>query len=170
MIWPGIVAENLNSTQVNALEAKNCNVFVAYNNNTAIIQAGTMASGNFIDVITGTDWLALDIQTTVYNLLYTSQTKIPQTDAGTHQIVTAIEGVCSQAVANGLLAPGTWTVGGFGDLNMGDFLPKGFYVYAPKVSTQNPSQRSARISVPIQVAAKLAGAVQTVNIAISVNS
>jgi hypothetical protein len=167
---PGIVAETLNETQKNALLGFNCNVFVAYNNNTAIIQAGTVANGNFIDVVTGTDWLAIDIQTTLFNLLYTSQTKIPQTDAGTNQLVTAIESVCSQAVANGLLAPGTWTVGGFGNLTTGQFLPKGFYVYAPSISSQSPSQRAARVSVPIQVAAKLAGAIQTVNVIINVNS
>jgi len=34
---PGIVAENLSSSALSALEGKNCNVFVAYNNNTAII-------------------------------------------------------------------------------------------------------------------------------------
>jgi hypothetical protein len=167
---PGIVAETLNQTQLAALEGFNCNVFVAYNTNTAIIQSGVVSDGNYIDVVTGTDWLALDIQTSVYNLLYQSQTKIPQTDAGTNQIVSVISGVCAQAVINGLLAPGTWTVGGFGSLQQGQFLPKGYYIYAPPVSSQSQSQRGARISVPIQIAAKLAGAVQTVNIAISVNS
>ncbi len=166
---PGIVAETLNATQISALEGFNANVFVNYNNNTAIVETGVAASGNFIDVITGTDWLALDIQTSVYNLLYQSPTKIPQTDAGVHQIVTVIEAVCSQAVTNGLLAPGTWTSGGFGALNTGDFMPKGFYVYAPSVSTQSAADRAARKTPPIQVAVKLAGAVHDVVIAINVN-
>lgn len=166
---PGIVAETLNATQLAALEGFNCNVFVAYNNNTAIIQNGVMPSGDFIDIITGTDWLALDIQTSVYNLLYTSTTKIPQTDAGNNIIVATIEQVCSQGVVNGLLAPGVWQSGGFGSLNQNDFLPKGFYVYAPPISTQNAADRAARKSVPIQVAAKLAGAIHTVNVLINVN-
>jgi hypothetical protein len=34
---------------------------------------------------------------------------------------------------------------------------------------QNPTDRLARKSVPIQVAIKLAGAVQTVNVAVTVN-
>lgn len=166
---PGIVAETLNVNQLNALESFNCNVFVAYNNNTAIIEPGVCASGEFIDVITGTDWLALDIQTSVYNLLYTTSTKVPQTDAGNHLIATTIEAVCSQGVTNGLLAPGVWNSGGFGALKQGDYLPKGFYVYAPPIATQNPADRAARKSVVFQVAAKLAGAIQTVDIVINVN-
>lgn len=166
---PGVAAEALNSTQISALEAKNCNVFVAYNNNTAIIEPGVTTSGQFIDTITGVDWLAVTLMTALYNLLYTSTTKVPQTDAGTHLLVTTCESVLSQALANGLLGPGTWTAGGFGTLNQNDFLPKGFYVFAPAISTQLAADRAARKSVPIQIAAKLAGAVHTVNVLINVN-
>ena len=166
---PGIVAETLNATQIAALEAKNANVFVAYNNNTAIIEKGVCSSGNFVDIITGTDWLALDIQTLLYNLLYTSLTKIPQTDIGTHLLVTTVESACSQGVINGLLAPGVWNSGGFGKLSQGDFLPKGFYVYVAPVALQNPADRAARKSPPIQVAVKLAGAIHTIDVQINVN-
>lgn len=166
---PGIVAEELTPTQIDALEAKNGNVFAAYENDTAIVEPGKMASGDFVDEITGTDWLAVAVQTEVYNLLYTSTTKIPQTDAGMHMLTTAVEGICSQAVANGLLAAGIWGSQGFGTLESGAYMPKGFYVYAAPVSTQSAADRSARRSVPIQIAAKLAGAIHTVDIAISVN-
>lgn len=166
---PGIVPEQLNVSQVNALEAKSCNVFVAYNNSTAIIEQGKVASGDFLDTIIGTDWLALNIQTDLYNLLYTSTTKIPQTDAGNNILATAIENRCSQGVANGLLAPGVWQSNGFGALNQNDYLAKGFYVYAPPISTQSAADRAARKSVAFQVAAKLAGAIHTVDVTINVN-
>ena len=166
---PSITAEALSGLQLNALEAKNANVFVAYNNSTAIIDQGNNSSGVPIDIITGTDWLSLDIQTAVYNLLYLSSTKIPQTDAGNHLITTTIESILSDAVNNGLLAPGTWTAGGFGALNTGDFIAKGFYVYAPSISTQNTADRSVRKSVTFQIAVKLAGAIRTVNVIINVN-
>jgi len=166
---PGIVPESLSATQVTALEGFNCNVFLAYNNNTAIFEPGVVVSGNFLDTVTGTDWLALDIQTSCYNLLYTSPTKIPQTDNGNHIIVNTIEAVLSQGVQNGLLAPGVWNTAGFGTLNQGDFLPKGFYVYAPPISSQNPTNRAARQSVVFQIAAKLAGAIHTIGVVINVN-
>jgi len=165
---PSVVPETLNATQLGYLEANAGNVFVTYNNATSIIEKGTVASGDFVDTIIGADALGLGIQNGVYNLLYTSTTKVPQTDAGSNLIANAIEAVCSQFVTNGLLAPGVWGLAGFGELAQGDFLPKGFYVYAPPVANQAAADRAARKSVTFQVAAKLAGAVHTANIIVNV--
>ena len=166
---PGVTAETLTETQASTLKAKNCNVFVNYDNSTAIIQEGVMASGVFFDERQGLDWLENAVQTAVWNLLYTSTTKVPQTDAGTTRIIAVIEKVLVQAVGNGLVAPGVWNADGFGALKSGDTLAKGFYVYAPSVASQSQSDREARKSVPIQIAVKLAGAVHFSNVAISVN-
>ena len=166
---PGVVAENLSQSQMNALLANNANVFVNYDNNTAIIQPGVVSSGDFIDTIFGADWLAIDIQNTVYNLLYTTPTKIPQTNSGNNIITAGIISVLEQAVANGLVAPGTWTQTGFGTLNEGDYLPTGYYVYAPDIALQNPADRAARRSVTFQVAVKLAGAIHSVDVIVSIN-
>ena len=87
---PGITAETLTETQAAALQAKNGNVFVEYVNDTAILQYGVMASGNFFDEIHGLSWFEDAVQNAVYNLMYQSKTKIPQTDAGQNQLVTAI--------------------------------------------------------------------------------
>ena len=166
---PGIVAEALTSTQADSLKAKNCNAFLSFQNDTNIILNGVVSSGEFIDTITGTDAMAVEVQSALYNLLYTSRTKIPQTDAGMHLMVTTVEDVMVRYVTNGLLAPGVWNSGGFGTLEQGDFMQKGFYVYAPRVASQSVEDRAARKSVPIQVAAKLAGAVHDVSVAVSVN-
>lgn len=166
---PSVIAENLNTEQANAIDAKNCNVFVNYNNGTAIIQYGKMSSGDYFDVIQDTDWLAYSIQTAVFNLLYTSSTKVPQTDAGNHLIANAIEASCAQAVANGTLAPGQWNANGFGQLKQGDFVTKGYYIYAPPIYLQSQADREARKSVPFQVAAKLAGAIHDVDVIVNVN-
>jgi len=165
---PGIVAENLTATQANSVAQKNANVFVAYNNNTAIIQNGVSCSGQFTDTIVGADAFAIAIQTALYNQLFTIPTKVAQTDRGMHILTTAVTAVCIQYVQDGYLAPGTWTSAGFGSLNTNDLMP-GYYVYAPPVSTQSAAARAARIAVPIQVAAKLAGAVHTASVAITVN-
>lgn len=166
---PGVQAEELSSSEASVLDSKNCNYFVAYNNDTNILQEGKMSSGAFVDEIMGTDWLAVTIQRDLYNLLYTSLTKIPQTDPGQQLLITAVEAVCAQGVVNGLLAPGVWNAGGFGELNQGDFLPKGYYVYSASFRTQAPADRSARKSMPIQVAAKLAGAIHSVDVLVNVN-
>lgn len=166
---PGISPETVTQTQAQAAADKNCNLFVAYNNSTAIIQYGVTPSGLFIDSVLNVIWFRSELVTALYNMLYTSTTKVPQTDAGMHQIQTVIENVCVQAVNNGYLAPGYWDVGGFGTLNQGDFMPKGFYVYTPPISSQSASDRAARKSVPFQIAAKEAGAVQSVYVSVTVN-
>ena len=156
---PGVVAENLTETQAATLKAKNCNVFVNYQNGTAILQEGVMCNGFFFDEVFNSDWFQNALQTAIFNLLYLSPTKIPQTDAGVHQLVVTAMTVCSQAVLNGFIAPGTWTGNSFGQLRTGDNLPAGFYVYAPPVALQNLSDRAARKAPTLQIALKEAGAI-----------
>lgn len=166
---PGVRAETITETQAAALKDKNVNVFVNYDNATAIVQEGVMSDGTFFDERHGLDWLENAVQTAVWNLLYTSATKVPQTDEGTNLIVTTIEAILDQAVTNGLVAPGKWNASGFGQLKQGDMLSKGFYTYAPPIASQSQADREARKSVPIQIAVKLAGAVHFADVLISVN-
>lgn len=166
---PGITPETLNVTQVNALESYNGNVYVSYANGTAIIETGITPSGQFVDTVIGIDWLRGYLQTNVYNVLFTSPTKVPQTDAGVTSLLAACEASCNQGVINGLGAPGVWNSGGFGQLSSGQYLDKGYYVYAPPVATQTQASRQARQSPPIQIAFKLAGAIHDVSITVNVN-
>lgn len=166
---PGIAAETLTTSQADVLQSKYANVFINYNNSTAIIQYGQVASGAYFDEIYGADWLAGQIQANLYNLLYTSTTKIPQTDSGNQILASGIEAACFAAVNNGLLAPGIWTLGGFGQLKQGAQLPKGYYIYTPPVALQSDADRALRKSVAFQVAGKLAGAVHTAGIVVNIN-
>lgn len=166
---PGIVAATLTETQATTLASKNCNVFVNYDNDTAIIQEGKMASGVFFDEVHGLDWLSNACQTECYNLLYQSKTKIPQTEDGVGQLVAVLAGVMNEGVNNGLIAPGVWTADGFGQLKQGDYLEKGWYIYSQPIVDQPQSEREQRKAPPIQVAVKLAGAIHFVNVQIDVN-
>lgn len=166
---PSVEAEGLTETQANTLATKRCNVFAAYNNDTAILQEGVMSGDAWFDEIHGTDWLQNAVQTELWNLLYQSKTKIPQTNSGVHQLITCIEAVLDQAVNNALVAPGTWNGDGFGQLESGDYLPKGYYVYSEPIELQAQSEREQRVAPPIQCAIKLAGAIHSVDVAINVN-
>jgi hypothetical protein len=166
---PGLQAENLTETQATVLNAKNCNVFVAYNNDTNIVQQGQMSSGIFFDERHGADWLQNWVQTAVYNLLYQSPTKIPQTDAGIHLIVTTIENALQQAVNNGFAAGGVWNGLSFGQIVQGQTLPKGYYVYAPPIASQSYTVRQTRAAPLIQCAVTEAGAVHSCNVLINVS-
>lgn len=166
---PLIPAETLTETQAAALAAKNCNVFVNYNNATAILQQGTMANGFFFDEIHGTDWLQNQLQTDVYNALYSNPTKIPQTDQGIAVLANIVAQDLEMAVNNGFVAPSTWTGPPVGALVTGQYLTTGYYVFQPSVSTQSVADRAARKAPTIQAAIKLAGAVHFSNVIVSVN-
>jgi hypothetical protein len=122
----------------------------------------------YIDSIVGVDWLQNQIQTDVWNLLYQSPTKIPQSDSGVNQIVTTISGTMDGAVNNGLCAPGVWPYAAVGPVKTGQTLPSGFFIYAPPVATQPTADRSARKSPTIQVIALLAGAIHEVPVVLNI--
>jgi hypothetical protein len=141
---PGVNAEDITESQAVTLKNKRCNIFVKYDNTTSIIQYGVMSGPAYFDEIHGLDWLQNAIQNSVYTLLYTTSTKIPQTDSGSNQIVNEINGVL-------------------------EFLKTGYYVFALPMALQAQSERETRKAPPISVAVKLAGAIQEVDVIVNVN-
>ncbi|MFG1172160.1 DUF3383 family protein [Erwiniaceae bacterium CAU 1747] len=165
---PGITYETLTSSQAAAVDAKNANVYVYYQNDTAILQQGVMANGDFFDERHGLDWLQNYVQTNYFNMLYTSPTKIPQTDAGATRILANVEQSMDQAVRNGLIAPGVWNSGPIGELSNGDTLTKGYYAWAVPMAQQAQADREKRKAPTVQVACKLAGAIHYGDVQINV--
>jgi hypothetical protein len=166
---PGVVAESLTEQQAATLAAKNINVFVNYDNDTAILQHGKMSNGYFFDEVHSTDWLANALQTDLYNVLYTTPTKIPQTDPGINQLVTTASRTCARGVNNGMIAPGVWGGPDIGALKTGMAMTTGYYVYAPLVASQPQAIREQRRAPTLQIAIKLAGAVHFVDVIVNVN-
>lgn len=164
---PGVAAETISESQALALKAKNCNVFVNYDNASAIVQEGTMANGDFFDERHGLDWLQNHIQSELFQRL-TSAPKIPQTNSGMNDIATTVSGSCEDAVNNGLCAPGVWTGPALGVIKNGQVLSKGYYVYMGDINAQSAVDRAARKATVCQVAMKLAGAVHYASVLVNV--
>lgn len=163
---PGVAADNLTSSQLAALLANNCNAFLNWSNGAAITYPGIGSDGNWIDAVIGADVLTIAIQTAVFDLLQTQT--VGQDDAGNHLIKVTIENVLAQWVTNGFIAKGLpWNGAGFGSLQEGQTLSKGYYVYVPPMASQQQSQRTARIGGPFQIAVKLRGAIQTCDVVIT---
>jgi hypothetical protein len=126
----------------------------------------------YFDQITNQLWFVNSIQREVFNVLATTSTKVPQTEAGLEIITKAIRGVCNQGVTNGFAAPGTWnspdTFGNIDDFyrNITEF---GYYIYHLPVSEQAQSERENRQAPVYMIAAKEAGAVHSGNILIYIN-
>lgn len=171
LMWkqePGVIPENLNTDQLKAIQARNGNVLAALSNGTDILLPGKVTSGEWIDTIVGMDNLVIALQTALFNLQYTTLTKIGQDDEDIHQFVACCEAVCEQFVTNGLLGPGVWNYPGVGTVKQGQMLTAGYYVYAQPVATQSLASRAARVTPPINILVYIKGAVNTPNVQISV--
>lgn len=166
---PGVEPEYLTTSQANALQKNNVNVFAAYQNDTSILQYGTMSGGWFIDEVHGLDWLQNRVETDLWNLLYTTTTKIGQDESGMTAILSTVNSSLEAGVRNGLIAPGVWNGDEFGTLKRGDTLTTGFYVYIQPLDEQAQADREQRKAPPIQTAVKLKGAVHSIDVTITVN-
>jgi hypothetical protein len=164
----GVTTENLTSNQVQALKNENCNIYVNRGNAYDLFEQGKMANGTSFDEVIGLDMLVNDIRMSVMDLLASSR-KIPQTEDGVSLIINAISTACDKAVNRQFLAPGVWNAPGILTLKTGDTLSQGYIILAESIASQSQEDREARISPPIYVAIKLAGAIEFVVIQVLVN-
>jgi hypothetical protein len=155
-LQPTITVEDLTPTQLAALEDKSGNAFMNVGG-VSMYSDSRMADGGWFDTIHGTDWLQNRIQTDVFNLLYTSPTKISYTDAGVNKVVVAVVGALDQGVRNGLIAPGSTTDG--------EYLVAGYEVTAIPVSSVSPADKGNRLYRGITFRAVGAGALHNIVIA-----
>ena len=131
----------------------------------------TSGSNGWFDQIYGQFWLKFALQAAGYNFLAQTNTKIPQTEVGMTGLKGAYMTVLAQGVNNGFIAPGTWTgAAPFG--NSSDLIrciaDKGYYIYSLPVAQQSQSDRNARKAPLIQIAVKLAGAIQSSQVIVQV--
>lgn len=120
------------------------------------------ANGYFDDVYNELA-LKLDLEVATFNVLATSNNKVPQTEAGMAVLVNSINRVLNQYVTNGYIGVGnSWNGATFG--NPEDFLrltaEQGYYVYYIPIVQQSQVDREARKAPIIQIALKTAGAIE----------
>ena len=168
----GVAPEALTQTQYTNITNANCNVSAAFGPYSGYLTPGILSSGDFFDQILFRATLVNLIQINLMNLLV-STPKVPQTDAGEHQLITQVDAACSQMASIGYLGPGIWTGGPINDLKgntliaTGDALPRGYLTVAPSFNQQSTGNRAARQAMPISCAVLEAGAVHSVQIQVS---
>lgn len=149
----GVTVDTLTATQINACignplagtPGKNANIHTSVGG-VNITQTGVMASGQYIDITVGIDWLVSKLQTNTYSAMVNA-TKIPYTDTGVTILLSAVRAAIDEGVANGLIdgaSPITVT--------------------APKVLSVPANQRANRIAPTISFGCRLQGAVHAVQI------
>jgi hypothetical protein len=133
----------LNDTGVANVLSKNGNVYRS-EAGLAVTYNGTMASGRFIDITTGIDYMTARLQNRLIQAMVNSQ-KIPYTTAGAGVIEQAIRSQIQEEIDIGFAA---------NDSNIA--------VNVPAVASQASTDRAARIMRNCNFTFRAAGAVQSV--------
>ncbi len=138
----GVTADVLSSTEINNIENEKANHYttVAGIN---ITQQGTVSSGEFIDVMIGSDWIHARLQETIYQQLVNLD-KIPYTNAGIAVIENLMNQVLTQAIKNGILAD--------------------YEITVPDVSEISSLDKGNRLLPDMEFVGTLAGAIHKVQI------
>lgn len=171
---PGVTPDDLTENQVAYVAGteespgNNGNVYVNRNDYYNVLQQGRMADGTPFDEIIYLDMLMDRIALNVMDLFYKAR-KVPDTDPGVTQIMNVVNNACDQFVNIGYIAPGVWKDGDILKLKYGDTLAKGYLVQAESVDNQSQADRENRLSPPIYVSIKLAGAIEYITIPLKVN-
>lgn len=161
--------QGINPTNVALAATAGADIYTFIGNTQGVTTSG---ANDFIDNQYNLLWLQGAVQVAIFNALATTATKIPQTEGGMQILKSAIATVLQQAVTAGVLAPGAWnSPTTFGDpavLNQ-NVLQVGWYIFSTPINQQSQAQRVQRVAPLIQVAAKLAGAINKSNVIIFVN-
>jgi hypothetical protein len=92
----------LTQGQVKNVETKNANWYMT-TGSVPMTSNGQVASGEYIDIIVGLDWLKARIQNLVFTALI-NVPKVPFTDEGVQMVVSPLKAALEEAKTNGLLA------------------------------------------------------------------
>jgi hypothetical protein len=116
----GVTPATLTGGQETALKNKNCNYYMVVGG-VAITQEGKVASGEWIDIIIGTDWIEARLREAVYSALVNNR-KVPYDDTGIAVIEGLVKGVLNEAASRGILQADSIqvTVPRYADIPMAD--------------------------------------------------
>lgn len=96
----GVKPDNISGKET-TLQKKNCNYYSEVGG-VNITQEGKVASGEWIDIIIGTDWLEARLREEVFSSLVNNR-KIPYDDTGIAMIEGLVKGVLQRAAKAGIL-------------------------------------------------------------------
>lgn len=161
--------EGITTTIANRADRLGINYYTDYDGTTFLAEGRTIGTEIFFaDSTVGRHALATRLQAAGATRLI-QPPKIPQTEPGQRTLQSALIGILEQFVRNGFLGRGlTWNGLGFGELTTGDILANGWYMFSDSYTLQSQSDREARKAMPIQIAAKEAGAIHSADVLVYV--
>ena len=146
----GIAVTTLTETQKTNALAKNCNIYVL-TGGVNITREGTVAEGEYIDIIVFIDWMQARMTENIFALLV-NQPKVPYTDGGIAGVESEIIEVLQLGIARGGIAA-----------DDGDGNP-GYTTTVPKAADVSAGDKAARTLNDVNFTAILAGAIHAVDV------
>lgn len=164
----GIVSEDYSQDEINKAKKVGLDLYTNFGDLPKLLTSGANGwADNVYNIIAIKNY----IQTDVFNLLGTTGTKLAQIKRDVNKIVDTIEKTLILFRKANVIAPNQWNSSDtFGDeaLFRRSILTNGYFVFAQSLNDQVQSDRTARKSVPIQIALKLSGSIHSVDVLISV--
>lgn len=154
----GITPDRLSTTERTAIIGKNGNTIEFYSKNIALTNQGKVASGEWIDIIRGRDWLADLIQTNMAQMIINTN-KIPYDDAGIVKCWANLNASLKKAVDVGFFAQEAIT-------SNGNVVPS-YICPLPRASEIDDAIKGSRI-LYLKFSARVAGAIHMTDITGSV--
>jgi len=149
MTLAGPTVSNLNATQRNDALDKKANLYTEIGGRD-ITERGTMASGEYIDITRGIDWLTSRMQENIFQALANAD-KIPYSESGIAIIEGKIRMTLDQGIKQGLLTPDPDSYEG-----------EPYSVTVPRIHEIAENDRANRLLPDVEWEARLAGAIHKV--------
>jgi hypothetical protein len=159
-VLSGQTVDSLSVSEGDIIRAKNGNTYEEISG-INMIRQGTVASGEYIDVMRGSDELQSRIQTEVFRALVVTAnggSKIALTDQGVAQLIAIVEGEIKRSIENGFIKEFIEYKDDSGAIKVID----GYAIEADLVSSLTANQRASRQAPDIKFTAVIAGAIHKV--------
>lgn len=162
---PGIPTVPMTETELNNLETRRINTYVAIGNTASTVRPGVQSSPDwFTDSRVNLDNYKEELQVNIWNVFLRNK-KVPYTTSGQDLLISAAAAINARYVNNGTFAPrdaaSLDNETGYVTYPATDITPTSIY-------TATASERAARIAPPIFITAYEAGAMHKVSINVNV--
>lgn len=153
----GVTADALTTTQVTNAHNKKASVYI--NEALDILDNGATASGEWLDIIIGLDWLVSLIQTNVMTV-FVNNNKLPYDERGLAAVSGAIAQAMESGISSSLLTKMQKTVSGV--------VTGGYIISMPAISSISSTDKANRVLNNVSVTGFLAGAIHatTINVVV----
>lgn len=162
----GIETSGLGKSVVDDVKAKNGTVYITRGYNYNLVESGATGSGLRVDEVLYLDMMFNEMQNGIMELFQANNVRLGQVDSTSARFINVLCGVLNNWAARGVIAEGEWKGNAIGNLERGDIVQNGYYMFCDSYIHQSQADREARKAMPIKIALVMAGSVENVELSV----